>query len=62
MAKLEHVIPQGDDNELGILRPVLDVIGYNGNIPEVERSVNLVHEIQWRRLENVQCKHQCEGT
>lgn len=43
-------LPKGDDNELGILGTILDVVRNNGYISEVERSVNLVHEIQRCRL------------
>lgn len=43
-------LPQGNDDELRVLRSVLNVVCDNGNIPEVQRGVNLVHEVQWRWL------------
>lgn len=43
-------LPQGNDDKLGILRSVLNVVSDNGNIPEVQRGVNFVHEVQWRWL------------
>lgn len=33
--QLEHVVSQRDDDELCILRSLLDVAGYNTHIPEV---------------------------
>jgi len=35
MAQFEHVVSQGYDDELGILRAVLDVVRYNGDISKV---------------------------
>ena len=50
MTELEHVIAERDDDELRVLRPIFDVVRNNRDISEVEGSVNLVHEIQRRRL------------
>ena len=47
--KTPHV-PQGDDDKLCILRPVLDVVRYDGDVAEVQRSIDLVHEIEWGGL------------
>ena len=43
-------IPQGDDDELCVLGPVLDVVGDDGDVTEVQGSINLVHEVQRRWL------------
>jgi len=38
--ELEHVIPQRDDDELRILRPLLDVRRYDRDLPEEVMSVS----------------------
>jgi hypothetical protein len=66
MTELEHVvsarvvsnhgnfistsIPKRDDDELCVLRPILDVVGDNGDITEVESCIDLVHKVQRCRL------------
>ena len=50
MTELKHVVPQGYDDELRIFSPIFDVICDNGDVPEVESRVDLVHEVQWGRL------------
>ena len=30
--ELEHVVPQGDDDKLGVLRPLFDVCGDDGDL------------------------------
>lgn len=35
MTKLEHVIAKGDDDELGVLSPVFDVVRDDGDITEI---------------------------
>ena len=50
MTELKHVIPQGYDDELRVFSPIFDVVCHNGDVPEVESGVNLVHEIQWGGL------------
>lgn len=37
LCKLEHVIPQTDDNELCVLRALFDVSGNNGNLGLVSK-------------------------
>lgn len=37
--------PKGDDDELCVFRPLLDVMGDNGDISKVESSVDFVHEV-----------------
>lgn len=43
-------VPQRDDDELRILGPIFNVIGDDGHVPEIERSVDLVHKIKRSRL------------
>ena len=50
MTELKHVVPQGYDDELCVFSPIFDVIRDNGDVPEVESRVDLVHEIQWGGL------------
>ena len=38
-------VPERDDDELRVLRAVFDVVSDDGNITEVESSVNLVHKV-----------------
>eukprot|EP00428_Durinskia_dybowskii_P065473 CAMPEP_0170384264 /NCGR_PEP_ID=MMETSP0117_2-20130122/15907_1 /TAXON_ID=400756 /ORGANISM="Durinskia baltica, Strain CSIRO CS-38" /LENGTH=213 /DNA_ID=CAMNT_0010640005 /DNA_START=219 /DNA_END=860 /DNA_ORIENTATION=- len=59
--QLEHVIPQGDDDELGILRSLFDVVCDDGDVPEVQSGIDLIHEVQWCGLVVVQCKDQRKG-
>ena len=51
--QLEHVVSERDDDELSLLRAVFDVIGDNGDIPEVQGGIDLVHKVEWGRLEDV---------
>ena len=39
-------LPQGDDDELSVLGSLFDVVGHNGNVLEVQGSVNLVHDVE----------------
>lgn len=39
-----------DDNELGVLRAFLDVVGHDRHVLEVQRCVDLVHHVQRRGL------------
>ena len=48
--QLEHVGPQRDDDELGVPGPLLDVVGDDGHVLEVERGVNLVHDVEGGRF------------
>ena len=50
MTKLEHIVAKGDDDKLGVLRPVFDVVCDNGDIAKIQSSIDLVHEIKRRRL------------
>ena len=50
MTELKHVVPQGYDDKLCVFSPIFDVVCDNGDVPEVESRVNLVHEVQWGRL------------
>ncbi len=44
-------VPKTDDNELSVLGPLLDVVGHNGHVLEVQGCVYLVHHVQRRRLQ-----------
>jgi hypothetical protein len=37
--------PERDDNELRVLGPVHNVVGNDGDVSEVQRSINLIHEV-----------------
>jgi hypothetical protein len=39
-------VPEGNDDELRILGSVLDVVRDDGHVPEVQRCIDLVHEVQ----------------
>jgi hypothetical protein len=43
-------IPKRNDDELCVLRPILDIIGDNGDITEVKSCIDLVHKVQRCRL------------
>ncbi len=45
VAQLEHVVAQRDDDELGVAGPLLDVVGDDGDVLEVEGRVDLVHDV-----------------
>ena len=40
------IIPEGDDDELGVPSPLLDVVGDYGDILEVQGGVDLVHHVE----------------
>ena len=42
--------PKGDDDELSVLGPLLDIVGHDGDVLEVEGGVDLVHDVERRRL------------
>ena len=50
MTELKHVVPQGYDDKLCIFSSIFDVVRDDGDVPEVESRVDLVHEIQWSGL------------
>lgn len=37
--------PERDDDELSVLRTVLDVVGNDGDVAEVKSGIDLVHEV-----------------
>ena len=47
VSQLKHVRPEGDDDELGIPGPLLNVVCHYGDILEIQGSVNLVHHVEW---------------
>jgi hypothetical protein len=46
-----NTVPETDDDELSVLGPLLDVVGHDGHVLEVQGCVNLVHHVQRRRLQ-----------
>ncbi|GMR33950.1 hypothetical protein PMAYCL1PPCAC_04145, partial [Pristionchus mayeri] len=46
IGQLEHVVAQRDDDELRVLRTILDVVADDGDVSEVERRIDLVHHVQ----------------
>ena len=47
---LEHVRPEGDDDELRVAGPLLEVAGHDGDVLEVQRCVDLIHDVEGSRL------------
>jgi len=43
--------------QLMTLFSYLDVIGHNGYISKIKSCIYFIHNIQWSRLEMVECKH-----
>ena len=43
-------LPEGNDDELRVLGSVLDVVRDDRHVPEIQRGVDLVHEVQRGRL------------
>lgn len=74
MCQLEHVVSERDDNaavsddssnvrchvQLRSLSLGLNVVGDDGDVFEVQGSVNLVHEVEWSRLKDMQGEHQSQ--
>ena len=72
-SKFKHVVSQGDNNELSVLRPLLDVTRNNRNlsmsvglsakgkrrayISKIQCRINLVHHIKWSRFVVMQGKN-----
>lgn len=42
----EKIVPEGDDDELCVLGPVLDVVRNDRYVPEIQSSIDFVHEVQ----------------
>lgn len=55
--QLEHVIAERDHDELGILRPLLDVMGDDADVPEVQSGIDLIHHIERGRFVVMQREH-----
>lgn len=53
--------PEGDDDELSVLRPIFDIVRDDRHVPEIERGVDLVHKVQRRRLVHMQSEDEREG-
>ena len=63
MTKLEHIVAKGDDNKLGVLRPVFNVVRDDRDIAKIQSSIDLVHEIKRRwlceSLSDFTCTRRC---
>lgn len=55
-------VPKGNNDELRILRAVLDVVCNNRDIAEVERCINLVHEVKGSRFEVMESEDKSQRT
>ena len=43
-----------DDDELCVFSALLDVVGHDGNVLEIQGGIDLVHHVQRRRLQKKQ--------
>ena len=43
-------LPEGNDDELRVLRSVLNVVRDDRHVPEIQRGVDLIHKVQRGRL------------
>jgi len=46
ISQLKHVVSKTDDDELSILRSFLDVVCYNGDIFEIQSSIDFIHHVK----------------
>lgn len=58
--KLKHIIPQRNNNELRVLSSLLDIRRDDGHVSEIQSRVNLIHDVQRRRLIMVQSEDEGE--
>ncbi|KAI6756206.1 hypothetical protein HG530_011942 [Fusarium avenaceum] len=72
--ELKHVVAQRDDDELGVLGALLDVVGNDRDlrtirvsqgeggtyVSEIQRGIDLVHDIQRSRLVVVQGENESQ--
>ena len=50
--------PQGYDYELRVLSSLLDVVGHDGDVLEVQGGVDLVHDVEWGGFVVVESKYE----
>jgi hypothetical protein len=43
-------VSERDDDELSVLRSIFDVVRNDRDVPEIKRGIDLVHEVERRRL------------
>ena len=53
--------PQGYDYELRVLGPLLDIVGHDGDVLEVEGGVDLVHDVEWGGFVVVEGEDESQG-
>ena len=58
--QLEHIIPEGNNNKLSILGALLDIRRDDGDIPEIQRGIDLIHDVQRGGLIMMESEHQRE--
>ena len=47
----ELFVPKGDNDELGIFRPILDIIRDDRYVSEVKSGINFIHKVKRGRLQ-----------
>ena len=57
----QPVVPEADDDELGVLCSFLDVVGHDGDVLKIEGRVNLVHDVERGRLVIVESEDERQG-
>jgi len=65
VTEFKHVVSERNDDELSVLRTVLDIVGIDRNVPEVKCCVDLVHEVlvvQRCRFEDVKSEDESQRT
>ena len=58
ICQLKHVASQWNDDKLGVFSAFLDVVGHDGDVLEVQGSVDLVHHVERGGLVVVESKDQ----
>ena len=60
ISELKHVGSKRDDNKLGVLGPLADVGGYDGDVAVIEGSVDLVHYVNGCGPIGMEGKDECK--
>ena len=50
VGQFEHIVSEGDDNELSVFGSSFDVVGNNGYVLVVQSSIDLVHKVKGSRF------------
>lgn len=54
VTELEHIVSKRNYDELCVLRTIFNIVSDDGDVPEIKRSVNLIHEVQRCRFEDME--------